>query len=517
MVARLKHGHLLLPLVLFFALLHGGLYASFMPPWGLIDEEQHLHYVQSLAERQAIPIVGITALSPEIIESAFATRRWEHFHWPTPSSLALSDLGLEGFSYEGYQPPLYYLVLAPFFALLDGDILERLYALRWLSLALSLLTLIMVFSIGRRLFPDEPAVSYFACIFLALLPERTFAVSRVNNDVGLEVAATAVIWACTVAVLDGMSLRRGVLIGVLFGVSFLIKASVAVLLVPVAFAFWANRRSVGLLKNAAYSAGIIALFVVPWTIRNMLVYGDPTGFSSFQKITNFAAPALTMSRIGTAMWDTFRHLWLVWWKGAKAADNTIITVLALALLVACAEAGMRLWYAVRSRWLSERQTQVVLMYVASVLVCGVAILASYFAGAVPVIQGRFFLPVIASLSILLAYGLWHSAPRAFWGGGILLLLLFASVGGLFGNLLPFHYYWSAFTAYAHQPVPVEVSLGIGDRWQLFLGRLLADKPAFILSLLPWLLIAFPVALAAAGAIWARLARLEPGNRYLRES
>src|SRR3989304_130835 len=96
--------------ILLLGLFHGGLYASFLPPWGLIDEEQHVHYIQSLAVHQEIPLVGKTYLSQDIVDSLFETRRWEVFHWPTPQSRDPRAMGLEGHSYEGYQPPLFYLL-----------------------------------------------------------------------------------------------------------------------------------------------------------------------------------------------------------------------------------------------------------------------------------------------------------------------------------------------------------------------------------------------------------------------
>src|SRR5258707_13519757 len=124
-IARRRPDWILL-MILVLALLRGGLYASYLPPWGLVDEEQHLHYVQYLAEHQAIPVVGQTYLSAEIIDSLFATHRWEIFHWPGPPSHAPESMGLEGYSYEGYQPPLAYLALVPIYWLLPGDILTKL-------------------------------------------------------------------------------------------------------------------------------------------------------------------------------------------------------------------------------------------------------------------------------------------------------------------------------------------------------------------------------------------------------
>src|SRR5688572_7592509 len=96
-----------LPLLMLVAFFHGALYAAFLPPWGLIDEAQHLHYIQYIAEAQRLPVAGDLYLSEEIVDSLFATRRWETFHWTPPPAPDPQVMGLEGFSYEAYQPPLF--------------------------------------------------------------------------------------------------------------------------------------------------------------------------------------------------------------------------------------------------------------------------------------------------------------------------------------------------------------------------------------------------------------------------
>ena len=113
----------LLAILLGLAWLHGSLYAGLMPPWGLIDEAQHLHYIQHLAEGRGQPVVGETYLSPEILASQFATKRWEVFHWTTPTTADPVELGLEAHSYEAYQPPLFYWLMTPLYWALPGDIL----------------------------------------------------------------------------------------------------------------------------------------------------------------------------------------------------------------------------------------------------------------------------------------------------------------------------------------------------------------------------------------------------------
>jgi 4-amino-4-deoxy-L-arabinose transferase-like glycosyltransferase len=500
-ILRIPH-RLVIVSVLLLALVHGGLYASFMPPWGLIDEEQHLHYVQYVTEQQAIPHVGQTTLSPEILESAFSTGRREHFHWPAPASLDPKDWGLEGQSYEGYQPPLYYLLLAPLYGALSGDILTKLYTLRWVSVGLSLLTLVFVYRIGRRLFIHEPVLPYLLCVLLAVMPERTASIARVNNDIALELFATALIWVCTQAVLDGMSSRRSRLIGLLLGLSLLAKTTAAVvLLAPVAATFWANRRSSQILRNILWATGIAAALAATWMLRNFIVYGDPTGFGSFQKITSFAPPVVTWWAIGSAVWDLFRHFWLVWWKGGRAGGNWLLTGFDLLLVIASAISLIGLVRSARLEHRDSPRLQVMLMYGLAVWACAAAVLVTYLSGGIPVVQGRLFLPVVAPAVILYGWGLWY-APfgKSILVATIVLLIVFDALS-LFGNLLPYHYYWSIFAA-GHAPQPSAVAT-LGQRWALFYPRLLADKPQGLQPVLLWLVPCYAALLGITGVAVSR--------------
>jgi Dolichyl-phosphate-mannose-protein mannosyltransferase len=498
-------------LILLLALMHGGLYASLMPPWGLIDEEQHLHYIQYVTEQQAIPHVGQTTLSPEIIESAFSTGRWEHFHWPTPASTDPEALGLEGQSYEGYQPPLYYLLLAPVYGTLPGNILTRLYALRWASVGFSLLTLVFVYQIGRKLFPQQPALPYLICILVAVIPERTASIAQINNDIALEFFSTALIWVCTQAVLDGMSSRHSRLIGLLLGFSLLAKAAAGVLLVPIAVTFWANRRSSHLLRNILWAAGISAALAAPWMVRNLVLYGDPTGFNSFQKITNFAPPVVTWRAIGSAVWDLFRHFWLIWWKGARTEGNQLLTGFDILLVIASAISLIGLGRSARLEHRGSPRLQVMLMYGLAVGACAAAVLASYLSGNVPVVQGRFFLPVLAPAVILFGWGLWR-APfgKIILLGTIVLLVIFDALS-LFGNLLPYHYFWSIFAS-GNAPEPSAI-VSLGQRWALFYPRLMADKPQGLQPVLMWLVPCYAILLGITGAAVWRLICAEGAGKW----
>src|SRR5436305_1373817 len=87
--------------------LHGLMYALWLPPWDLVDEEQHFDYITLVATQGRAPVVGQDYLSPGVVAAIIQTDRWSTYHWSRPASAQPQEWGLEGYSYEGNQPPLF--------------------------------------------------------------------------------------------------------------------------------------------------------------------------------------------------------------------------------------------------------------------------------------------------------------------------------------------------------------------------------------------------------------------------
>jgi 4-amino-4-deoxy-L-arabinose transferase-like glycosyltransferase len=492
-------------MLLVLATLRGGLYASLLPPWGLIDEEQHFHYVQHLAEQRAIPVVGQTYLSPSLVDAIFAARRWEVFHWLTPASPDPRTWGLEGHSYEGYQPPLFYGLLATVYPLFPDDILSQVYLYRWLLVGLSLLTLWITYRLTAELFPDRPELALAAGLMLVLIPERTIAVSRINNDVLLEVIAAAFIWVLTRSALHGLSVRRSQGLGLLLGLGLLTKVSMAPLALLLPFTFWSQRRSAGWWRNLLWLAGITAALAGPLLLRNWRLYGDPTGFAAFDRLSPATSVPLSVGSLVAALSDLFRYFWVLWWQGAVVGVNPNLKWLYLVLAAATA---LAVYGTVRglTRMMHtnpvDRRARIIVVYLTGIGLYAAAVAASYFSGAVPIIQGRLMLPVIVPIVIVLVWA-WWSLGRL---GRVTFLvaavtLVAADTLSLFGNLLPYFYYWSAFVdqGVAQPSAPLDWR----SAWQLFSERLVADKPAGLRPLLVALPMLYGLWLAVAGFGFAR--------------
>lgn len=489
---------------LLVALFHGGLYATYLPPWGMIDEPQHFHYVQHLAEQAEIPTTGKTFISTEIIRNMHEVNHWEIFHSNTPESDDPGDLGLLGHSYEGYQPPLYYALLVPLYRILPDDLLAKLYGLRWMAVGLSVLTVWIAYRICLELFPENTVFAYSVSLFLALLPERAASIGRINNDVLVEVLAAAFIWVLTRAVLQGLTFRRSLLLGVLLGLGVLAKTSMAVLAILLPLVLWTNCRSSKRLQQALTIAVGALVLIVPLLIRNLSMYGDLTGYSAFAALYIIPAPPLTLPSLVAAIWDLFRHNWVVWWKSTVARPGPLVTAFYALLAILSGYSLVGLLSFARRQHKSHKGDRSLLwiaaIYAMAIGSYGLAVLISYLAGQIPVIQGRFLLPVIVPIAILLIWGLWHAPHQKILPPVTLLVLAAFSFLSLFGNLLLYYYYWSAVVA--GEIAPWHLS-GWPEAWDTFYARFLSDKPVAA-SVLLLILILYAASLILATVVYHKL-------------
>lgn len=491
----LQIGRWALPLVLLLALLHGMQYAALMPPWGLIDEAQHVDYVWHIAERGEFPVAGTNSLSPALIDSLFATRHWSVFHWSTPPSKALADLGAVGYSYEAYHPPLYYLAMAPIFLGTPGSILDRLFVLRGVALALSLVTVYLVFRLGA-LVSRSMLFALLAALVYIMLPERAAYTSRVNNDVLAELLGAAICLVSVQGVLHGLTRGRALGLGLLLALGVWTKLSVSFWLGPlVVLAIWLYPRTDGrrwLLSLLLGGAALAALLG-----RNWSIYHDLTGFSAFHQLYEIAAPPLLLSTVATALQDLFSHFWFIWWKGSQVGSTlltkTIYLGLAALTLASAVLLARALWQTraeLRLSWRTNSRLAVFVFLALAACAYAVMTMYTYFQGIVPVLQGRFLAPAAFVYVLLFAYGWWQYRLGAFVLWGTALGLFAVSMLQLWGNLLPYHYYWSSANA-----SPGVLPAVARDAAVLFWSNLTADKPGAVVPWLPLLIAAY--ALAAA--------------------
>lgn len=465
-------------MILLLAFLHGLLYAILMPPWGLIDETQHFHYIQYIAEQQAVPTAGVTLISSELADSMFETHRWEKFHWRAPVSRNPEEMGVEGHSYEAYHPFAFYALMSPVIDVTSDNVIDQLFMLRIAVVALSLVTILFVYLVAS-LFMRDFFLAEFAALLVVAIPERTLATSRLNNDVLLEILAASAIALSVTILARGLTRHRAIVLGVLLALGIWTKLSMVFLFVPVALVFWYRRHSPGFWQNMMV-VGIIALGSLGLLLlRNWLIYEDALGFAAFHALYKIQAPSLSIKSLWQSAVSLFGNYWVVWWKGAEIVHPPALLIVysLLAILTGVSTVGIirHLGQPDQSRH-NVAQRHITAVFASVVTVYAAVTAYSYFRGMIPSIQGRFLLPATLPVALLLVHGFtgWRHTFRFIWAT---ILLLFAlDLASLFGNLLPFHYYWSAVVLYGANPATW------AEMWGLFWGQLLSDKPIWAIPL-----------------------------------
>ncbi|MHB1294783.1 MAG: ArnT family glycosyltransferase [Anaerolineae bacterium] len=246
---------------------------------------------------------------------------------------------------EGSQPPLYYAVAALGTFWIDTDDLPEIlrynphaqvgiplaadnknmivhteaeswpwrgtalavHLIRLLSLCMAAGTLVCTYLLGRRIFPDRPEIALSAMALNAFLPMFLFISASVNNDNLVVLLASWALLRMVIVMQDGPTTGRMLGLGVLIGLAALTKLS-ALGLVPLAGLALALGRVGGLFRPDGDHAKLgrarvlsapvvrriladLALMAVPtvviagwWYLRNLQLYGDPTGLNAMLAI-----------------------------------------------------------------------------------------------------------------------------------------------------------------------------------------------------------------------------------------
>lgn len=263
------------------ALLHGAFYAVAIPPWDLFDEEQHLDYALTLRDERRIPTL-VETIRPSIIQSAVDTDRWTMFQIGRPPSAEPEEMGLEGRSFEGYQPPLYYAAIAPLTLPAGDRALPALYLARSFGIVLLVVFAATAWALARRWFPDEGVWTPFsAAVITAAIPAAAEAAGRVNNDL-LAASLMSLGLLVTLRLIDRPDMRNAVVAGLVAAAAVLTKSpgllALGVVVVGLIMV-WRRGRLSPSVAIAAIGPGTLALLL--WTAFVYDRYGILNGTNAF--------------------------------------------------------------------------------------------------------------------------------------------------------------------------------------------------------------------------------------------
>lgn len=241
-----------------------------------LDERAHFSYVESVAREGHIPEVGKDLVSSPIAAVYEGV-------YPAPPRVPPARQGLGGQSYEGFQPPLYYLVATPAFAAAGGDYVRKLRLVRMFNLALLFATVGLLWLLARRVAgaDGDPGPLFALALTVLLWPGfvlRAVTVSNAALELLLGVALALAAWV----VWERREPRLVPVLGLLLGIGLLTRVSLVAFAPALAVVSVAVLRAPGLprgrvLALAAVTAALPVILLAPWLAHNLHVYDAFTG------------------------------------------------------------------------------------------------------------------------------------------------------------------------------------------------------------------------------------------------
>ena len=414
-----------LALILVLYALLAGLYAVYTPAWQAPDEPAHYNYVRYLVEERRLPELRPGDYPVEYLEEIKAARFPPH-------------MSVDPIRYESHQPPLYYLLATPAYALgraLGMQVL--LLPLRLFSVLLGIALIATGHAVVRQMWPERRDLAWGTAAFMATLPMHVAMTAVMNNDVLAALVLALIVWLLLRAGQQGWTAPRAVWIGLLLGLALLTKlqAYIAAPLVGLAWLWSASRahrrgEPLGpLVGRALLVGGVALLLVLPWLARNVSVYGwsDPlamvrhdevvVGQLTTQELLDEIGIVAFMRRL---VQTTFQSFWGQFgWMGVLLPARVYQ---ALAALSALALLGVvDALPALRTAWRDEAKRYSFLLLGA----WGVFTVAGFLWYNIQYVQhqGRYLFPALVPLGLLGTFGVQRLLRRRpLWVLGLLAIM-----------------------------------------------------------------------------------------------
>jgi 4-amino-4-deoxy-L-arabinose transferase-like glycosyltransferase len=248
----------------------GGVTAVRFHIFASVDELPHVSYVQDIADQGALPFLGRTYVywQMEAIEQDTYPRR---------SSVDPRHYGLAGYSYEAFQPPLYYLLAVPAFEI-PSNYRDKVIAVRLFDLLLLAAALAVLWPLARAVARERWKAAYAAALAVVLWPGvivRVITVSNAALELPLTLLYVLAVWEATRRRDPRLLLAAAGVLGLC-----LLTAMTLIFLIPLlalpAWSLLRERRDRGTLIWLGAAAILPLALLAPWVASNEVRYGALT-------------------------------------------------------------------------------------------------------------------------------------------------------------------------------------------------------------------------------------------------
>jgi hypothetical protein len=224
-----------------------------LPLWAVTDENAHVSYVAAVGAGH-LPMLNHFPLQAEIARVVHPAASFDNQ------------------SYEAFQPPLYYALMAiPWdLARAAGGVRVAVHVLRLLDAGLLVINIGLLWALARRIAPSrETALGAFAfALTYVLWPGVIFRSVTVSN-IALEMPLTTAAMLASWIAFDTGSARALVIAGGLCGLGWLCRLPFPVVVVLPVIAWRFRRRAP---RAALAAVALPVVLIAPWLIDNELRY-----------------------------------------------------------------------------------------------------------------------------------------------------------------------------------------------------------------------------------------------------
>ena len=365
---------------------------------------------------------------------------------------------------EAIQPPLYYLLIAPFAASsalppsaaqfdaagrlmpdvpphfyrhTKGDV-KRYWPLRisrLMTCIVSVLTVYFAYLSGVAA-TGSSLTGLLAGGLTAFLPQFTFRGMNISNDALVTTTCAATVYLIIRLIKGGFTPKLGLITAAVSALAFLSKINAIFLPVPFVLAVLSEKGRWPERLSRLWVLSVTMVMVAPWLLRNTALYGDPLA----SKAMWTAVPDLIVPNAITSPYFRTEFPYWLWrsfvgkfgWMNVPMPEWLYLCFAALGLL---GTAGY-VWRLVRRP--ADRRLAVVL--------CSIPVLALLLVVQWNLTfshpQGRFMFTALTTIALLLALGLealpgW--SPR--WTIGTVVCLGCVNVGVLGGTIVPAYWHF----------------------------------------------------------------------------
>ncbi len=287
------------------------------------------------------------------------------------------------------------------------------YIMRGINIVLGAGVVWFTWAAGRVIWPRRQLIALGAAALVAFNPMFLYMSGAINNDIIAALSGSAILFTCLYLLHDpqGLNLRWGLILGGLYGLALMSKSNLAVtiLLIEVAITWVAWRKSQWrqwLIANLLIFA-VSALIAGWWFVRNQLLYGDPTGFSTVTELWGVRDPADSFSLAVSELPYAWSTLWGRFGFGQIPLPQSIYTGLLLGTAAGLSGAIVGFF------WRATQREKVSLVFLFADVILFFFVLFGYMLISPAGPNGRFFFPALSALALLTFYGLiqWATVLR----------------------------------------------------------------------------------------------------------